>query len=315
MLAGKVNAETADTIPEAQLMACINERTHIEPADYDLAMIERALLDVRLERAGASGSLHKQVWAICQKFMTTLDKCGYQEIVKKQSKLALHHMMKRVAHIGLQKRMMLTYKLRKTEFDKNVSLFVRELAKEAKAFDRHGSASRYSGAFDDSGEERGMLVGTSTGGGSKRRSDRRNKGGGKSNDSKARGSTNKNRGGAGTRERKRDREFPPCLNRKCGKRYFINDCPTMTPDEARELKLEYHEVKRQKKEAGTITGTNSKDAKVGNINDEQSYDNTSLFSASFCSVAIDTAVMADIGSNFTVMPGPLLSKLQPLALR
>lgn len=57
MLASWVNPETFDTITEAQLMACINERVRIEPVDSELAMIERALLDVRLERAGSSAAI------------------------------------------------------------------------------------------------------------------------------------------------------------------------------------------------------------------------------------------------------------------
>eukprot|EP00171_Calliarthron_tuberculosum_P002686 IDg2686t1 len=142
LLANWVSATKLEDITEDHLRACVTERSRVDPADYDLARIERELRDVKLERSGDNTGLRSQVWRLCLKYMTTLEKCGYDEFVQKQPKLAIHHILKRIAHGGLKKRILLTMQLRKAEFEKDFSLFIRELAREADVFDRHEVASR-----------------------------------------------------------------------------------------------------------------------------------------------------------------------------
>jgi len=137
LIAGWVDAVDITTITEQQLKDCVDKHACVDPTDYDLALLEREIRDIKLEAAGRNSSLESQVRRLCRKYTTTLEKCGYDQFVRKQPKIAVQHVLKRIVHPPLRNRMKLTLKLRKEEgFGKNFKDFVQELAKEARSLDR-----------------------------------------------------------------------------------------------------------------------------------------------------------------------------------
>ena len=98
MIAEWVQATSVEAITEAELRECIEERACVEETDYDLGRIEREVKDVRLHNSTKDASFEKQVWRFCQKYTTTMRKCGYEKFVEKKPKIAIKHLMTRMNH-------------------------------------------------------------------------------------------------------------------------------------------------------------------------------------------------------------------------
>lgn len=113
----------------------------------------------------------------------------------------------------------------------------------------------------------------------------------------------------GSAKGKRDRDLPECLNYKCSKRHFVDQCEMTSEEEAKILKKAYHEWKKKRKLNNTGKGIQS-------ISNEEVYTNTSLFSGTFCGGVVDASILADSGSDCTAISEPILSKIlaaDPLA--
>ena len=318
--AGWLKAADAEAVTEEQLKELIERNARIDPADYDLALLESELRHVRMERAGRNSSLERQVWRLCLKYTSKLQKCGYDEFVKKQPKLAVKHLVRRISHPQLKSRMILTLRLRKEDgFGKDYTSFVQELAKEARAVDRQEIAARFATEKDKSGygfdseSDRELEVAARSLPKHKRQNSvqqwpRQRDAGGNLGENRKTGATT---GGVSARNisNKRKRELPVCLNPRCGERHFLNDCPKLSIDEKKRLKREYHDARRQRhgsEEDGKPQGGR---AGIRKIEGSFQLENTSLFSASFCSGAVEAVLLADSGSDITVLPPSLFAKL------
>lgn len=296
-----VPVPSIDDITEEHLKDCVEDRAKIQTEDYDLAQIERGIKHVKLEK---SKNLEIQVWGLGLRYATTLDKLGYSKFIEKQPYLAVQHILKRITHEHLLKRMKLTYKLRKEEFKKDYNLFMRELAKEAKAVDRHeAAAGSHAGEVNsDSDLERHASDNHNRRG--NRRGRKPNKG---HKPGSSGGSGAKDTGKSGSAGDKswdsKKRDKPDCLNPDCHERHFLNECPNTSAEKKKRLLEAYHAAKKSKTGKGNA-------GNIGQLASPQAEENSSLFSATFCSDAVEATVLADQGSDVNLLPPHVLDMMR-----
>ena len=87
--------------------------------------------------------MEMKVWELDLRYSTVLKNLGYSEFIRQQPELAVKHILKRVTHPALKRRIILTYQLRKKELKNDYGSFMRELAMEARGVDRQEAASTY----------------------------------------------------------------------------------------------------------------------------------------------------------------------------
>lgn len=103
------------------------------------------------------GSLEMQVWNLGLQYATKLENFDYSTFIDTQPKLAIGHIIHRISHDKLQRRMKLTFNLEKDVMKADYNNFFRETAKESRAMDRHEAASAsYRGGSDS--DEAGSKV-------------------------------------------------------------------------------------------------------------------------------------------------------------
>ncbi|PXF40026.1 hypothetical protein BWQ96_10260 [Gracilariopsis chorda] len=293
-----VPVESVEDITEQHLRQCVEERARVNPEEYDLAQIERDLKYVRMDKITKSNSLEMQVLRLGLKYSTTLENLGYSEFIEKQPQLAVEHVIERVTLEQLRKRMLLTIKLRKEEgFKKNYKAVMRELVKEAKQIDRHETAKGFKARsnFSDSDDDLEHKEGP--------KPDRANKDRRKKNGASGSGSNGKSN--AGKEKPKRDR--PSCLNPVCDGHHYMNECPITSDEDKKKLVAEYHEAKRARKGAEKKRKGDKYKGNIGTVDGAEIEKNSSLFSATFCTGAVEGIVLADQGSDINVIPPSFLT--------
>lgn len=291
-----VPADTVEEISEEHLKACVEERAHVNPAEYDLGQIERDLRQVRMEHGPKHMSLEMQVLTLGLKYATTLDNLGYSAFIQKQPQLAVGHVLKRVTHDQLRNRLLLTIKLRKEEgFKKNYNAFMRELVREAKQIDRYEAARRFNpqSSFSDSDDDLDRANRT-------RAKDRRAM---KTKNEKWR-ERKSGAADASKQKSKGKRDRPACLNKSCSEYHFMNECQNTNETRKKELLSTYYDSKKKQKgdKRFRFSDRKGKDGSVGVVGEHDLNDNSSLFSATFCDGAVDCVVLADQGSDINVIP-------------
>lgn len=239
-----VPVESVDDIQEEHLRACVEERAHVSPQEYDLAQIERYLKKVKMDKSTKSASLELQVLRLGLKYSTTLENLGYSEFIEKQPQLAVEHVLKRVSHEQLRNRMLLTIKLRKEEgFKKNYKAFMRKLVKEAKQIDRHETAKGFASTYlsDSDDDLTHKSGGSKPGRGNKDRKKGKDKGG-----SSADGKSS----GDGKQKAGQKRDKPDCLNPEYSGKYYMNDCPDTSEEDKKKFIAEFRQSKKARKDKG-----------------------------------------------------------------
>lgn len=295
-----VSASSIDTVTESQLKQCIKERSKVEPADYDLAQIERNIRNLKLEK---SRNLEMQVWKLGLRYATALDQMGYAEFISARPHLAVEHILKRISHDQLRKRMNLTYKLRKEESKQDYDLFLRELAMEAKAFDRHEAAISTAPGGDGSDSDPGALNKNAD------KQARRNKRKGNRSypmATNARPSSSGNAKGSLVDSLKKGekRRRPSCLNPKCNEHHWLYECPITSDEQRKELTAAYHAQKKARAKS-----SKGNDGNVGQLSRHDRNENSSLFSGTFCDGTVHVDVLADQGSDVNLMPPETLEDM------
>lgn len=285
-------------ITEAHLEQVVKDHSRVAPVDYDLAYLERKLQDRKLWKPTRGAGPKQQVWKLCLGYTSKLEACGYAEFIDRHPKIAVHHLLKRLTHKQLRSRMLLALRLRKVELENDFSAFMCTVAKEAEAVDRVEVARGLGGNGSDSDSDRSSTERRRK----RRRRERRSSPSGERTPKHPK-SREKDQGrhkmpsGGSKRKREQTGELPDCLNTKCDKKQFVNNCDITSDSDKKRLKQEYFEKKRRKED------------RVGRVQEPVSEDNPSLFSASFLNGGVESAVMADQGSDVTVMPPWLLSDL------
>ena len=128
-----ITASDTDSTTEDQIRSCIEMQSRIDPADYDLAQIDKSIPHVRL--SNGQKNFEMKVWVLDLQYATVLENLWYTDFIQKQPELAVKHILKRITHEQLIKRISLTYKLRKEELKGNYAKLVRETAKEARGIE------------------------------------------------------------------------------------------------------------------------------------------------------------------------------------
>ena len=135
-------------ITEDNLKACVKHRSEIKPEDHDLAQIEKGIHKLSMDSTQKSHEM--QVWRLGLDYATTLEDLGYSTFIATRPKLAIRHILKRITHDQLRKRIKLTLKIRKDELQSNYQSFMRETAKEAIFLDRNEAARSLEESDSDS---------------------------------------------------------------------------------------------------------------------------------------------------------------------
>ena len=91
-----VTAPDTDSITEDQILSCIEMRSRIDPADYDLAQIEKGIQHVRL--SNGHRSLEMKIWELDLQYAIVLENLGNTDFTEKQPELAVKHILKRITH-------------------------------------------------------------------------------------------------------------------------------------------------------------------------------------------------------------------------
>ena len=197
--------------------------------------------------------------------------------------------MKRIDHAGLEKRMILTLRLRSDEgLHEDYDRFFRELVKEAKAIDRQESTSLWKdieGGISDSDADEGH---------SKRKSKKRSRAPKDKRKSDS-GATPKDKESTVEGRGKSKKQKPACLNPKCDRRHYLDKCPKTSDADRKRLLAEYHAKRKAHKKVSA--------ARVASTT------NSTLFTASMCSGKVETKVLADQGADVSVIPRILLKKV------
>ena len=300
-----IQADSVQEMTEEQLRDCIEQRGRVHESEYNLANVERKLAKVALGRPKKGVTLETQVWRLCMKYYDTLKACGYDNFIEYKPKIAVSHIYKRLSHTHVMNKVRMALRLRRDKFEKDFSLFMRTVAVEAKAIDEHDStsqnpsanASDYEGdSFSDSDSYCAKPQRTKK---NKRKGSRgrsKNNGPGSSNDKNLTDNRENSVPERGQKHRleSRGKRPPKCLNPKCKEYHFIKDCPITSEEEKSNLKEEYHEGKRRKRQ-GSFTG------KISKISTDSIDGHSSLFSASFCKGAVEAVEMADQGSDANII--------------
>lgn len=281
---------TVDEITEAHLKNCVEDRARVKPEDYDLAQIERGIKDVRLNK---SRNLEMQVWQLGLRYATTLENLGYSAFISSKPKLAIDHILKRITHEKLSNRMKLTYKLRKEELKENYLLFMRELAKEAKACDRHDAASVSADQNDGSDSDRCDKESIKSRDGRRHRKQKKGR-------PFVKDTITERKPTDGDSSKKRSR--PHCLNPNCDDRHFMNECPNTTAAKKKELLDAYR--------AKTPKFSKDRSGSVGQISSSKKEESCSLFEATFCDGAVEVSVLAEQGSDVNLTPPHVLDLIK-----
>ena len=203
-----VAASDTDSITEDQIRSCIQMRSRIDPADYNLAQIEKGIQHVRLRNR--QKSLEMKVWELGLQYATVLENLGYTDFIQKQPYLAVKHILKRITDEQLKKRISLIYKLLKEELKGNDAKLVRGIAKEARGIVKHEAAPSFQPSHEEwqqhseSDEEKCLTT--------KRISRRGNKRKRVEN-----GGSNINETSKSTK-----RQGPACLNPNCNEKHHIS---------------------------------------------------------------------------------------------
>ena len=293
-----VSVSSIDDLTEEHLQKCVSERSEVKPEDYDLAQIERDLSSVKMDQG--SGSLEMKIWNLGLQYATKLEELGYSSFIEAQPKIAIGHILQRITHLKLFKRMKLTFRLKKDEMKADYNNFMRETAKEARALDRHEAASNFAEIDYDSD-----IVETPKGtqGSKQHRSKKLKKNKGNTDKKSTDSAGNKRSLDDTSRDRDRKKRRPDCLNPKCDKKHFLRDCEITSAEESKKLMDEYFRKKRESKKDGSI-------GQVQAFDDDINADlNSSLFSASFCDGCVHTTVLADQGSDECILPPQVLSQI------
>lgn len=305
IIANWAQATSVENVTEDQIRACIEKLARVDEKDYDMGIIEQDIISVSMERPRRGANLEKQVWRLCLKYTTTLNKCGYEKFVEKKPKIAIRHVFKRISDKRLKSRMRMILDLRKEKFKNDFHKFVRQLAEEARTIDLQELARRYRELTEEEDTDEDAPI---------QRYRHKKKSMGRRGDPKRREGNPRERGDEHTGNSKPDtrnpqngkphkHRFPNCLNPKCEGEHFIRDCPKTPEAEKRRLKADYHECKRRKKTDGYPSG------KIGKIATKNIDDHTSLFSASFYDGAVESVAMADQGSDANFLSPALLGDL------
>ena len=78
---------------DQQIKDLVTRNARMDPSDYDLALFDNELRHVKMERPERGFRMERQMWCLCLKYTATLQKCGYDEFVKQQPKLAFKHIL------------------------------------------------------------------------------------------------------------------------------------------------------------------------------------------------------------------------------
>ena len=294
-----VPVDNIENITEKHLEDCISTYSAVSPEKYDLALIEEKISNVKLERADKEYTLQQQVWRLIHSYLSTLENCGYCDFSKNHPKLAVEHIMRKVTHPFLRNRMLIIARLKtEQEFKKDFNLFVRTLANEATHIDRMNAARRYKPTQADiaaglAKKQTELTNNTNTAFQVPKKKDSRD----------IEGNNSEERTSLGQETKKRARDLPKCLNTECKKRHFIRDCDMTSKEKSKLLIQEYkarRDAKRSRKE---------KDGAIGAVRAHNLKENSSLFSASFCSDAVNVHVLTDSGSDANLISNLVLEKM------
>lgn len=291
-----VPVTTVEELTEEHLKACIKDRSQVKPEDYDLAQIERDISSIKMERT--AGSLEMQVWNLGLQYATKLDNLGYSTFIDSQPKLAIGHILNRLTHDKLQKRMKLTFRLKKDQMKADYNNFLRETAKEARALDRHEAASAFQQENSDSDAGTARNPSTSPSHTTKKKRHLKRSHDGKRKDQVSKKQPEPANDGSGESATKKRR--PSCLNPKCDKKHFIRECEMTSTEDRKKLLDQYYTNKKAKR----------KDGEIGQVLNSFEDKNSSLFSATFCDGAVEATALADQGSDECILPPNILDKIR-----
>ena len=292
-----VKADSIDEITEKQIEECVNKRSHIPPASYDLAEIERGIRNVKL--SDSPSNLETKIWELDLQYHSVLRNLGCSEFVQQQPGLAIKHILKRISHKQLRSRIMMTYQLQKKILKENYSKFMVELAREAQIIDRAGAASAYGKQLELSDSDSDA---TNAGINYKKFGKRRNKNRNRSNSGGADGSKSSEIGSNYNNKsinRKRDRPKLKCLNPNCGEEHLVKDCPVTSREYGKKLLDEFYGKNKKKR---TIGGN------LGACGD--SLKSSAILRATFCNGGVEAVANADNGSDANIIPPNILKQIQ-----
>ena len=287
---------SVDEITKDDTKACVDAQARTDSeVDQDFALVDAAIKEVVMDMR--IGNPEKRVIKLSWDYRRALEVAGLPDLPTERPYVAIKHIMSKVKPSRLRKRMkkIIAWKKNENFHSKDYGEFVRALAKVAREVERAGRADRKETATSDSEID-------SESDDDKPKGDRKRK---KKKGKKRKASSSDD--GGERKKLKEDKgskkELPPCLNKSCGGRHYMDKCPNTSPEEGKRLVKEYKE--RKKKE-------NGKDSSVCGafrLGAEAIDDHSALFSATFASGRVESVVLADQGADCNFLPPSVVSAL------
>ena len=222
-----IESESIEFITEDLLKACIDVKSCMDPAEYDLPQIEAGIAHLKL--GIVRKNLEMKVWELDLRYSTVLKHLGYSEFIKQQLELAVKHISKRVTHPALKRQILLTSQLRNKELKNDYGSFMRELAKEVHGVDRQEAASTCGTTEDGLDSEKEEV--------------------GNVNPRTKKCSYNDTPTGKGDTDGTKTRKYSKmeCLNPKCKGGHAVRKCLSTSKEEASKLLKDFFEGRKNGK--------------------------------------------------------------------
>ena len=214
-------------IKESSLKSCIECKSVVKEKVYNLGLIEKDLKYLGMDKKVSSWETQTQKLVLKnQQMMLNL---GYSTFIQIRAQIAVKHIISKVKHPPLRKRILSQYELQKEELKEDFGLFVRTSADEAKLIDRSElSNSAIQPAESDTLYSDEEVFGIP--------------------DINDEPETHDDSGNdkESTPSKKRKRTEPDCLNPECDEQHYLKDCPNTDDSTKEKLWKEYRETKKQK---------------------------------------------------------------------
>lgn len=309
-----VEASNVDAITEMQIRQCVADRCHRVLDGEHLYVIEEVVKKVSMKMQIYEAE--DRVWTLHRDYLIVLRSAGYEELPYRKPHIAIQHLLKRLKPQQLQSRMKSIITWRKDEkFDKkDVSAFMREVAKQAKKLQEEKVFDSGHISSADEEEPKGLRKRLVSRSGFRPKGNRQYSNGYASTHARYRPHAHPHAHPpraernvfstppSGHNKRKRNEgadSLPACLNHKCKGRHFIQNCPNT--DDATKLKL--REEYRVAKKARTDRG------RIASLIDRDERHHSALFSASFLQGNVTCEVLADQGADANLLPPAILNQL------
>ena len=239
-----IPAQTPDEVTEAMLQQFLDEFGRRDPDLLDSTSVWRVIRDVRMTSGDAASELEAagRVRDFADRYLTALRREGLGSFHKEFPEAAIGHILRKLEPPELRELMRRECELDKKLKKESFSRFIKEAARRVS----HVEAVLPPRARRAPDPPATRPPATSSSPGATGRRSRGRKRPREDDAAERPSSSSSSRRDPNTGQSRAKRTPPLCLNKACGGRHWVRDCPVTTEDKARELIEEYKRLRSTK---------------------------------------------------------------------